>query len=290
MKRNAAKLAAILVLMLLFMVSSNDRAMAITIHYYTNQAAILMYHHFDENEADATISEKHFEQQILYLQDMGYNFISMQQLTAFLENKGDIPANAVVLTFDDGYESTYKNVYPFIREKKIPASFFLIAKRVGAKTGEIPKLTWKEIDEMQASGYDFESHTYDCHQSIISSSIGLKGNALTNSQFLADVRRYENSDEYNKRIYEDLLKAKITLEKSLHKNVNILSPPYGAQNSLVEAAAQKAGYTYLVTTDPGLVDKNSRSAALKRINAGQAGLDGAALHKLIVEYAGTYKR
>ncbi len=289
MKRNVARLVVLIALMFTFIYSYSDRVMAIQIHYYTDKAAILMYHHFDDNETSATISAEHFEQQLLYLQDKGYNFISLEQLTAFLEGKGDIPANAVVLTLDDGYESTYQNAYPFLKEKQIPATFFLIAKHIGAKTGQIPKLDWKEIKEMQADGFDFQSHSYDSHQDIISSSIGFKGNALTNSQYLPSIRRYENNDEYTNRVYEDLFCAKKTLEKSLHKNVNVLSPPYGAQNSFVEAIAGKAGYKYLVTTEPGVVDKKSKPTALKRINAGQAGIDGESLHELIVKYAETYR-
>ncbi len=289
MKRPVAKLIVLIALMLTFIYSYCDRVMAITIHYYTDKAAILMYHHFHDNETTATISKEHFEQQLHYLQDKGYNFISLEQLIAFLENRGDIPANAVVLTFDDGYESTYEYAYPFMKKEKIPATFFLIAKHIGAKTGEIPKLTWKEIGEMQAAGFDFQSHSYDAHQFITSSSIGLKGDALTNSQFLPNSKRYENNDEYTNRIYEDLLTARTTLEKSLQKKVIFLSPPYGAQNSMVESIAGKAGYKYLLTAEYGVVDKTSQPTSLKRINAGQAGIDGERLHQLIVDYAGTFR-
>ena len=289
MKRNVARFMVLLTLIFIFISTQADRVMAITVYYYTDKVAILTYHHFDDNESSATISKQRFEQQLLYLQEKGYNFISMEKLTAFLEKKGDIPVNAVVLTFDDGYESTYKNAYPFMKGKKIPATFFLIAKHIGAKSGEIPKLTWKEIKEMQAAGFDFQSHSYDSHQDIISSSIGIKGNALTNSQYISNIRRYEKNDEYTQRIYKDLFVAKATLEKGLQKNVDMLSPPYGAQNSLVESMAVKAGYKYLVTTEYGLVEQMSKPTALKRINAGQVGIDGESLHRIIVAYARAYR-
>lgn len=289
MKRNPARLTVLITFMLIFICSCSDRAMAIQFHYYTDKVAILMYHHFDDKETSETITGQHFEQQIRYLQDQGYNFISLEQLTAFMENRGDIPANAVVLTFDDGYESTYEHAYPFLKENQIPATFFLIAGHIGAESGEIPKLAWEEIEEMQKSGYDFQSHSYDLHQYVTSSSLGHKGNALTNSQYLPHLRRYENNEEYTRRVYEDFLTARTTLEKSLHKHVDYLSPPYGAQNSLVETMAEKAGYKYLLTTTPGMVDKTTQPTAFKRIDAGQAGMDGESLHQLIVKYARAYR-
>lgn len=285
MPRNAVKLIVLITLTIAFIYSYSDRAMAITIHYYSNRAVILMYHHFDDTETSVTINRQRFEEQLLYLQHKGYNFISLEQLTAFLENKGDIPPNAVVITFDDGYESTYKIAYPFMERKQIPATFFLITKHIGATQGEIPKLTWKEIREMYKHESDFQSHSYDSHK-LISNSIGLQGEALTNRLYLPNERRYEHAYEYKKRIYNDLLTARTVLKDHLKNNVNTLALPYGAYNSLLQAIAGEAGYEYILTTEPGLVDKTSKPTALKRINAGQAGIDGETLHHLILQYGG----
>jgi biofilm PGA synthesis lipoprotein PgaB len=96
--------------------------------YYTDQVAILVYHHLGDDETGATISPEHFAAQIASLKNQGYNFISLKQLGDFLAGQQEIAPNAVVITFDDGYESIYKYAYPILVENHIPASIFVIVK------------------------------------------------------------------------------------------------------------------------------------------------------------------
>lgn len=58
-----------------------------------------------------------FKQQIEFFKSK-YNFVSMHDLL-----NGDMPENAMLLTFDDGYIDHYTNVFPILRENKIKAFF-----------------------------------------------------------------------------------------------------------------------------------------------------------------------
>lgn len=68
-----------------------------------------------------TIDE--FKRRIEYLY-RHYRFISLRQALDYRE-KGNCPANCVVLTFDDGYKCLYKKALPVLRKYKIPATVFV---------------------------------------------------------------------------------------------------------------------------------------------------------------------
>jgi peptidoglycan/xylan/chitin deacetylase (PgdA/CDA1 family) len=65
-----------------------------------------------------------FEKQIRYL-SRRYQVISLSELGKTLNKGASIPANAAVITFDDGYKDNYLNAYPILREYHVPATFFL---------------------------------------------------------------------------------------------------------------------------------------------------------------------
>jgi biofilm PGA synthesis lipoprotein PgaB len=251
--------------------------------YYTDRAAILIYHNLSDSETSATISPQHFAAQIASLQQKGYNFISLDQLDGFLAGQGELPPNAVVITFDDGYESVYHYAYPLLAQNHIPASMFIIVKNVGATQNQIPKMTWAEMQEMQAQGMRFYSHTYDSHH-LVRSPDGSVQPALIARQYLTAAGREESEVEYERRIKDDLSLSKNILETQLGSPVNCLALPYGSETETVKQIAQACGFQYLFTVDPGLVDQTSDPLALKRINAGQVGIDGEALHNMIISY------
>ncbi len=64
--------------------------------------------------------------------------------------------NKAVITFDDGFETDYTEVYPLFKERGINGTSYVIVSRIG-KRGY---LDWTQIKEMAKSGWDFQSHTY----------------------------------------------------------------------------------------------------------------------------------
>ncbi len=50
----------------------------------------------------------------------GFTFVSPAEILAASEGKGDFPEKAVLLTFDDSYESFYRSSYPALQLYNIP--------------------------------------------------------------------------------------------------------------------------------------------------------------------------
>ncbi|WP_022761384.1 polysaccharide deacetylase family protein [Butyrivibrio sp. AD3002] len=93
---------------------------------------IVMYHYVRDLEHGRYenikgLSVDAFRKQIDFLSSR-FNLITMEELLVVAEGNGDIPDNACLLTFDDGYIDNYTYVFPILDEKGIQGSFFIPAQ------------------------------------------------------------------------------------------------------------------------------------------------------------------
>ncbi len=68
-----------------------------------------------------------FKEQIAYIKKC-YNVIGAYDLMDAINSSGDLPTNALLLTFDDGYIDHFTQVYPVLDKQKLPGLFFPPAK------------------------------------------------------------------------------------------------------------------------------------------------------------------
>ena len=64
-----------------------------------------------------------FKEQILFFKNH-YTFISINDLIQAYESNLDLPENAILLTFDDGYSDHYYDVFPILCDHKIQGCFY----------------------------------------------------------------------------------------------------------------------------------------------------------------------
>ncbi len=76
---------------------------------------ILCYHHVEPTA---------FEDQLRHL-TRRYHVISLDACCAGLAGEAELPPNAAVLTFDDGYEQVYTELYPLLARYQAPATVFV---------------------------------------------------------------------------------------------------------------------------------------------------------------------
>jgi len=75
------------------------------------------------------VKKKTFENHILFFKKH-YRIITFKDLNEF-NKKGKIPWNALIITFDDGYEDNLKLAMPTIKQHQIPCSVFLATDKIG---------------------------------------------------------------------------------------------------------------------------------------------------------------
>ncbi|AEG14870.1 polysaccharide deacetylase [Desulfofundulus kuznetsovii DSM 6115] len=257
---------------------------------YGNRVAVLMYHHIsDTSRGPAVITPRLFQAHLDTLKKEGYNVISAEKLARFLSGKDTIPPKAVVITFDDGYESFYTYAYPELKKRNMPATCFVIVKSVGDPKERIPKLTWEQMREMQASGMSFYPHSYDSHyQARFAPGVPAARYirpALAGPIWLGKLNRRETQEEYEARVRADLLKAKEVMEMELGRPMDHFCWPYGADSPTAARIARSLGYKYLYYIRKGLNDPHITDGFIRRINAGSPDVTPEILIRKIEKYS-----
>lgn len=96
-----------------------------------NTLQILIYHRVnDEHDPFFPATPRHvFETQMEYLASR-YIPCPLDEAVLRLE-RGELPENAVAVTFDDGYRDNYLYAYPILRRYGVPATIFLSTGVIG---------------------------------------------------------------------------------------------------------------------------------------------------------------
>ncbi len=207
---------------------------------------IIMYHQVKNNELGKdVISPYEFESDLKYLSDNNYSTIAMTDLINYVYEDTDLPENPIILSFDDGYLSTYKYVFPLLQKynKKIVLSI------VGKSTDDFSKvndnhltahLTWKHLKEMEQSGFvEIQNHTYNMHK--------IKNGRYGCGQFCN-----ESIFDYEQIITEDVTKFEERVQLMEIAPPNTFTYPYGKYNDNTEQILKKLGYKATLSCSYGM--------------------------------------
>ena len=141
--------AALLLLVLLHMCS----LARLTPSEAGRQVPVLMYHAVGDDcwgEAHLFVKPAELESQLQYLQDHGYETIFLEDLAHVEQYK-----KPVILTFDDGYDDNYTQLFPLLQKYNMKATIFMIAGDIGGPH----KLTQPQLRELTQSGLvSIQSH------------------------------------------------------------------------------------------------------------------------------------
>ncbi|MDP1783907.1 MAG: poly-beta-1,6-N-acetyl-D-glucosamine N-deacetylase PgaB, partial [Sulfuricurvum sp.] len=286
MVKNMYKILKLIVkLILLFIgvagsyVMANDLPNKCSRDQNPNEFTILSYHEIaDKSETlDATyaVTPSNFDQQMHWLMDNGYHFIGIDDILKYRKNGKPLPDKAVLITFDDGYQSVYTHAYPILKKHKIPAVIALVGSWLQAKDtvdfdGHIIArakfLSQKEIKEMVSSGLvEIASHSDFLHKGIQGNPQGNMEPAVTTRQWLSDKHAYEDEKSYQQRIYNDLLKNNTFLKHYTGQKPRVIVWPYGHYNSEVRKIAERLGMSVGLTLDDGSNTRITPLWGLRRI-------------------------
>lgn len=230
-----------------------------------NEFTVLSYHEISEKtetlDNSYAVTPEHFEEQVEWLIKNGYHFIRIDDILNYRKTKKPLPKKAVLMTFDDGYQSVYANAYPIIKKYKIPVVIALVGNWMESKEivdfdgHKIPRnkfLNQHEIHEMVKSGLvEIASHTYGLHKGIVGNPQGNFQPAVITRQWLSEQKKYEDDQVYQKRIREDLAKNNAFIERYTGQKPRVIVWPYGYYNKEVRQIAEKLSLPIGLTLDDG---------------------------------------
>lgn len=237
--------------------------------YYRNQVIVLMYHDVSPNPVDdKSISVASFRAQLEAMKANHFQWISMEQYVNFVLHGAPVPDNAVLLTFDDGYESFYTSAYPVLQEYGAPATNFVITATIdNPKHIGVAKLSWEQIREMHAKGIDFYNHTNDSHGYGYVNEEHTKQKPLLMAPIhLKALGRMETQAEFEARVLKDLRTANSLLDSQLNNHLHVLAFPYGGHNADTLRLAKSLGIDVTFTVKRGINTPGQTNSY--RVNAG----------------------
>lgn len=245
---------------------------------YRDQVAVLMYHHVhDTDTSSSTISTKLFRDQLSYLQSKGYHFISMNEFKQFLDG-AQVPENAVLVTFDDGYESFYKFAYPILKEMNVPATNFLITETLNdPQSGNVPFLSREQV---QAMAPDKELIDIQCHTNALHDK--LNGKALLTNRIPLQNGQEETQEQYDKRIIDDTRACLNSVNAIYPGQADSLAYPFGIYNEEAIKLVTEGGIRYAFTILPKMATRDADHMRIPRINAGSPYITPDALYNMIM--------
>lgn len=202
---------------------------------------ILEYHMVEDDDGLASderpynVPPAEFAAQLDYLQQQGYETITMQDYMRARKGKQELPERAVALTFDDGYEDNYTEVWPSLAQRDMKATIYMVTNDIGR-----PRyLDWNELRDLQAHGIEIGSHT-------------------ANHQPLTTLDEATQIDE--------LRLSKLLLEWNGIHTVYSFSYPNGAYDATLPAKLQQEEYLNAVTGDAGVNTMTTDPYLLQRVN------------------------
>ena len=125
---------------------------------------ILTYHSIDDSGSVISIRPEVFRRQADWLASGSLRVLPLDEI-------GDAPldADAVALTFDDGFENFGSVAWPELRRRGLPATLFVVTERVGRTNAwedgngkgipELPLLDWDDLGRLADEGVMLGSHT-----------------------------------------------------------------------------------------------------------------------------------
>lgn len=149
--------------------------------------------------------------------------ITVADLTQGLLGEKDIPEKPFCLSFDDGYLMQYQQIFPFLRQWSIPATFNVMAPGWQGD-GVHNYMNDDHIREISDQGSEIASHTVN-HANL------LRLRTLNRGAYLAEI-----------------FDSKTQLEELLQKEVTTFAYPMGAYDAQVISDVQSAGYKAALST------------------------------------------
>lgn len=209
------------------------------------RATILLYHRLGPALTDAmTVTTPVFEAQLRLLHQRDYRVIPVRQLVDVLRRAGTaIPDRAVAIAVDDGHRSVYSDMFPLIRQYRLPVTLFVYPSAISNASNA---LTWAQLAEMKASGLvDVQSHTY-WHPNF----------TIERGRLAPEV--------YQRFVRDQLVRSKAVIEERLGSPVDLLAWPFGIYDPDLMRQAATAGYAAAFSIERRPVTRTDNLLALPR--------------------------
>lgn len=209
------------------------------------------------------LSLEHFKEQMSWLKKEGYSVISIDDLLAARSGNHALPQKAVLITFDDSYQSFYRTFFPVLEALKYPAILAVVDKKVNTTSANLadPYLTEDQMRIMKKSGWiEIASSGHDLYKGTLANPQGDIEWSATTLSYDQSSQKYEEAQEYIQRVENDIKESSLSLMRQIGTKPRVMDWPHGAYNEISVEIARKYGMPVTLTLDNGMASIDHLSA------------------------------
>ena len=220
-----------------------------------NCVSIINYHAIEE------IYINDFKLQIEWLKK-NYKILNPKEFYDFIDGKKDINEHSVVITFDDGFISSYNAIQNFLNPLGIKVFFFIPSMFINS-----PDKKWEEIISNNFFSGKLDLNNFpNCYRPISTEKVKNlinQGHIIgghTNSH--CNISRINS----NKELDEEIIDPIMIYKSKLNINLNSFAFPYGRINHINHYSLKKIflNYSYCFSNIRGTNSKKTSNFAIKR--------------------------
>jgi peptidoglycan/xylan/chitin deacetylase (PgdA/CDA1 family) len=170
---------------------------------------------------DLYVDERRFQAQLSWLGRRGFHGVTLRAVYDHWTRGTALPDKPVVLTFDDGYRSTYTNAFRLLRRHRWPGVLNLDVSNLGISWG----LSEARVKALVEAGWEVDSHS-------------LTHPDLTSVDAV--------------RLRREVARSREVIHRRFSVPVDFFCYPSGRFDAAVVDAVRRAGYLGATTTQSGL--------------------------------------
>lgn len=234
-----------------------------------NKYLAIAYHAVQDDVADQTYLAVRTDQlvaQLHWLQQSGYQAVSVEQILAAQKGGPALPPKAILLSFDDGYRDFYTRVIPLLRSFNWPAvlapvgSWLLTPADQQVDFGDVksPRAMFLNSAELRQAArsplVEIGAHTFKSHMGSQGNPQGNLMPRIANHLYLPELQRYETSEEFKIRVREDVRAITRTVTETTGRKPRVWVWPYGRASGEALQVMREEGYELFLTLEQGMGD------------------------------------
>ena len=202
---------------------------------------ILVYHSIAPHHSGQTTDQREldvdpavFHAQMSYIAQAKHPVVSLSSLVDAIEGRVTLPQRAVVITFDDGWQSKYEDAFRVLKQYGFTATFFIYTNAIGNGPAF---MTWDEVEEMQKAGMTIGAHSRT-HPELTKKDVSLA---------------------------KEINGSRDDIQRNLGTTPDLFAYPYGDWDDRVAAAVRAAGFRAARGMGDGPLNTHATLYALKSV-------------------------
>lgn len=205
----------------------------------------IAYHRIGHDNSPYTVNPRLFAAHMRYLHENGYHTLTLTELDDYLSGRIDLPLRSVLISVDDGHQSSYSQIHPVLLRYGFNALYFPYSDYINNGG-----LTRRMMRTMLSDGAaEFGVHT--------------KTHAALTLQ-----RDTETDVVYEERVRREIQEPGSLLKELVNPAFMTIAYPYGKVNRQVERLSKTVGMRFGFTVNCAANTRRTNPLRLNRCTIG----------------------